>query len=98
MAVAPVVSAGPDLVPVHRLSATTPTWARAGQRGHQHDLTRKWNLSRARGSAGGAGSSGPPVEWGPGQAAGVLAGPAGSGPGMRQRVTSKPRAPSLPTW
>jgi len=38
MAVAPVVSAGPDLVPVHRLSATTPTWARAGQRGHQHDL------------------------------------------------------------
>src|SRR5258708_14869453 len=33
-----------------------------------------------------------------GQAAWVLAGPPGSGSGMRQRVTSKPRAPSLPTW
>ena len=33
-----------------------------------------------------------------GQAACVVPGPAGSGSGMRQRVTSKPRAPSLPTW
>jgi hypothetical protein len=39
----------------------------------------------------------PAVEWGRGQASRVLADPAGSGPEMRQRVTSKPRAPSLPT-
>src|SRR5882724_13148808 len=41
-----------------------------------------------------------PVMWVSGQAAWVLAagrGP-GSGSGRRQRVTSKPRAPSLPTW
>src|ERR1019366_5965872 len=41
---------------------------------------------------------GSPVMWVSGQAARVV--PASSGPvsGRRQRVTSKPRAPSLPTW
>ena len=54
MAVAPVVSAGPDLVPVHRLSATTPTWARAGQRGHQHDLNRNRTWAGHAAAPGGA--------------------------------------------
>jgi hypothetical protein len=62
-------------------------------------LTRKKDLSWARGSAGGAGSR-PAGDVAGGQAAWVLAAwpGLGSGSGMRQRVTSKPRAPSLPTW
>jgi hypothetical protein len=61
-------------------------------------LTRKSVLSWARGSTrrseaepGGIGGVGQ-AAWLP-----VAAG-SGSGSGMRQRVTSKPRAASLPTW
>jgi hypothetical protein len=61
-------------------------------------LTRKMEISWACGS--GPWPSGPVrvCEGGMGQAAWAGSVPSGSGSGMRQRVTSKPRAPSLPTW
>ena len=40
----------------------------------------------------------PSLRWLAGQAAGVWPVRSGSASGMRHRVTSKPRAPSLPTW
>ena len=61
-------------------------------------LTRKMDLSWARGSGPSPSRAGWGLQGVMGQAAGGFPGPPGSGSGMRQRVTSKPRAPSLPTW
>jgi hypothetical protein len=62
------------------------------------ELTRKLEISWARGSGPWPSGLVRVCERGMGQAAWLFPGPPGSGSGMRQRVTSKPRAPSLPTW
>ena len=70
----------------------------AAVRDDRHHLTRKMEISWACGS--GPWPSGPvrACEGGMGQAAWAGSVPSGAGSGMRQRVTSKPRDPSLPTW
>ena len=63
-------------------------------------LTRKMDLGWARGSGPWPSGLVRVCESGAGQAVWVFASSLGSGsaPGRRQRVTSKPRAPILPTW
>ena len=61
-------------------------------------LTRKMEISWARGSGPWPSAPVRACGGGVGQAAWAGPDPSGAGSGMRHRVTSKPRDPSLPTW
>jgi hypothetical protein len=77
------------------------TWGACGALGGTRTpnlLTRKMEISWARGSGPWPSAPVRACEGGVGQAAWAGPDPSGAGSGMRQRVTSKPGDPSLPTW